>query len=131
MNPIPSNYADLLERPLFGHLGTVKPDGTPQVTPIWFQYDGELLYFTTATNRAKYAFMRANPNVALSVNDPEQPYRYIEVRGVVESLDPDEGGAQFDALAARYGLPLRASQLDDLPQRVRVVVRPVHCTFQG
>lgn len=69
MTTIPPRYADLLERPLFGHLGTVRPDGTPQVTPMWFTYDGELLYFTTATNRAKYAQMRANPNVALSVND--------------------------------------------------------------
>lgn len=131
MNPIPTSYTDLLERPLFGHLATVRTDGTPQVTPMWFTYDGERLYFTTATNRAKYSQMRANPNVALSVNDPDQPYRYLEVRGVVEAMDPDENGAQFDELAERYGLPLRAAQLDDLPQRVRVVVRPVRCTFQG
>ena len=131
MTPIPAQFTDLLERPLFGHLGTVKPDGTPQVTPIWYVYDGELLYLSTATNRAKYAYMRDNPNVALSVNDPDQPYRYLEVRGVVERMEPDEDGRQFDELAARYGLPLKAAELDDLPQRVRVVIRPVHCTFQG
>jgi PPOX class probable F420-dependent enzyme len=101
---IPASHADLLERPLFGHLGTVKADGGPQVTPVWFHWDGELLSFTTSTLRAKCKHMMRNPNVAFSVLDPAQPYRYLEVRGTVERIDPDPGADFFFELADVYGL---------------------------
>lgn len=130
MSVIPESHLDLLERPLFGHLGTVKADGTPQVTPVWFLWDGESLSFTTSTPRAKYKHMAKNPHIALSVNDPDQPYRYLEVRGTVERFDPDPEGAFFFTLADRYGLDFDRNGLDDAPYRVRVVVRPVHATFQ-
>jgi PPOX class probable F420-dependent enzyme len=130
MSTIPASHLDLLERPLFGHLGTVKADGAPQVTPVWFQWDGEFLSFTTSTQRAKYRHMEKNPAVALSVNDPEQPYRYLEVRGTVERMEPDTDGDFFFVLAERYGLAIDRGGLDDAPYRVKVVVRPSHCTKQ-
>lgn len=128
---IPATHADLLERPLFGHLGTVKADGGPQVTPVWFHWDGELLSFTTSTLRAKCKHMMRNPNVAFSVLDPAQPYRYLEVRGTVERIDPDPGADFFFELADVYGLKMGRADLDDIPYRVRVVVRPTHTTQQG
>jgi PPOX class probable F420-dependent enzyme len=130
MSVIPASHLDLLERPLFGHLGTVKADGAPQVTPVWFVWDGEFLSFTTSTQRAKYRHMEKNPAVALSVNDPEQPYRYLEVRGTVERIEPDTDGAFFFTLAERYGLDMDRGPLADAPYRVRVVVRPTHATKQ-
>ncbi|MFE9425711.1 PPOX class F420-dependent oxidoreductase [Kitasatospora sp. NPDC006697] len=130
MSVIPDSHRDLLERPLFGHLGTVKADGTPQVTPVWFVWDGEFLSFTTSTQRAKYKHMAANPHIALSVNDPEQPYRYLEVRGTVERFDPDPEGDFFFTLAERYALDIARDGLGDAPYRVRVVVRPTHTTQQ-
>lgn len=125
---IPASHQDLLERPLFVHLATIRPDGAPHVNPMWATWDGEFLHFTTSTRRAKHRELVADPHVAVSVNDPEQPYRYLEVRGVVERIEPDPTGAFFFELAARYGLEI--DELGDAPFRVRVVVRPTHTTSQ-
>jgi PPOX class probable F420-dependent enzyme len=84
MVAIPQGYETLFERPLYGHLATTRPDGSPQVNPMWFDWDGELLRFTHTTKRQKYRNVTANPNVAMSISDPDNPYRYLEVRGVVE-----------------------------------------------
>src|ERR1700712_564899 len=80
---IPDQLRDLLDRPLFADLATVREDGTPQVNPMWFAWDGELLRFTHTNFRRKYRNITANPAVAISIVDPRDPYRYIEVRGVV------------------------------------------------
>ena len=66
MVAIPEEYESLLERPVFGHLATVRPDGRPQVNPMWFDWDGELLRFTHTTKRQKYRNIAANPDVAMS-----------------------------------------------------------------
>jgi PPOX class probable F420-dependent enzyme len=131
VSEIPASHRDMLERPLFGHLATVKADGAPQVTPVWFHWDGEFLAFTTSTLRRKYHHMVGNPNVALSVNDPEQPYRYLEVRGTVERIEPDASADFFFTLAERYGLAMGRGDLDDAPHRVKILVRPTHTTQQG
>ncbi|HEY5836779.1 PPOX class F420-dependent oxidoreductase [Streptomyces sp.] len=131
MTEIPASHRDMLERPLFGHLGTVKPDGTPQVTPVWYVWDGEFLSFTTSTLRRKYHHVVANPSVSLSINDPLQPYRYLEVRGTVERIEPDTDADFFFELAARYELGMGRGDLNDTPYRVRIMVRPTHTTQQG
>ncbi|MFD1934437.1 PPOX class F420-dependent oxidoreductase [Nonomuraea mangrovi] len=129
MSVIPDSHLDLLTRPLFAHLATLMPDGTPQVTPVWTIWDGKLLRFTTTTDRRKGRNAAARPTVALSVNDPDAPYRYLEVRGVVERIDPDPEGAFFDVLARRYGLDYEAP-VGDAERRVVLVVRPTRCTKQ-
>lgn len=126
---IPTSHTDLLTRPLYGHLATLMPDGTPQVTPVWSIWDGEFLRFTTTTDRQKGRNAAARPHLSISINDPEQPYRYLEVRGQVERIDPDPDGAFFDVLAKRYGLPYDAP-VGDAPRRVVVVLRPTRCTSQ-
>ncbi|UGT41878.1 PPOX class F420-dependent oxidoreductase [Nocardia yamanashiensis] len=126
---IPDSHTDLLTRPLFAHLATLNPDGTPQVTPIWQVYDGEFIRFTTTTNRAKHRNTAADPNVAVSINDPDAPYRYLEVRGVIERIEPDPEGDFFDVLARRYGLPYDRP-VPDHPRRVVLVMRPTHATYQ-
>ena len=85
MVDIPEGYETLLERPLYGHLATTRPDGSPQVNPMWFDWDGELLRFTHTTKRQKYRNVTANPNVAMSISDPDNPYRYLEVRSICTS----------------------------------------------
>jgi len=74
MVDIPQGYGTLLERPLYGHLATTRPDGGPQVNPMWFDWDGELLRFTHTTKRQKYRNIAANPRVAMSISDPDNPY---------------------------------------------------------
>lgn len=121
---IPESHRDLLERPLFGHLATMRPDGQPQANPMWFLWDGEVLAFTTTTTRQKYRNAAHEPRVAISINDPDQPYRYLEIRGIIERIDPDPEGAFFDVLARRYGLPGYEPPVGDAADRVILVVRP-------
>jgi PPOX class probable F420-dependent enzyme len=126
---IPDEYADLLDRPLFGHLATVRPDGTPQVNPMWFSWDGTHLRFTNTTRRQKHRNVTAEPRIAMSVNDPDRPYRYLEVRGRVERIEPDPEAAFFAELAKRYGLELDGPP-GDAAERVVFVVRPEAVSYQ-
>lgn len=123
MSEIPDGYEELLNQPNFGHLATVKPDGSPSVTPMWFDWDGELLRFTHTTRRTKLRNIEKNPRVALSVLDPERPYRYLQVQGTVESITPDPTGAFYVQLAKRYGRPDPAPP-PDAADRVVIAVRP-------
>lgn len=123
MVSIPEDMLDLLERPLYGHLATVRPDGTPQVNPMWFEWDGEVLRFTHTTQRQKYRNLKANPAVAISVIDPDNPYRYLEVRGLVEDVVPDPEATFYLHLNDRYDGPLTGTPAD-APYRVIFVVRP-------
>lgn len=102
---IPDDLADLLERPLYGSLGTVRPDGTVQVNPMWFEFDGERVRFTHTTFRAKYRNLQHNPSMSLLVTDPGNPQRYLEVRGALAQVIPDPSGAFFVRLGQRYGDP--------------------------
>jgi PPOX class probable F420-dependent enzyme len=126
---IPDSHRDLLERPLFAHLATIRPDGQPQVNPMWFSWDGEFLCFTNTTVRYKYRNVTANPHVAVSINDPDQPYRYLEIRGVVERIDPDSAGTFFMTLADRYAMALDGPP-PDAQYRVVYVVRPTGSSSQ-
>ena len=120
---VPDGYEHLLDLPLYGHLATVRPDGTPQVNPMWFAWDGELLRFTHTTKRQKYRNIAAQPVVAMSISDPNNPYRYLEVRGVVEEIVPDPTGAFYLHLNDRYSGPLTEPPAD-AQDRVILVVRP-------
>ncbi|MCV7172999.1 PPOX class F420-dependent oxidoreductase [Mycobacterium manitobense] len=120
---VPDGYEHLLDLPLYGHLATVRPDGTPQVNPMWFAWDGELLRFTHTTKRQKYRNIAAQPAVAMSISDPNNPYRYLEVRGVVEEIVPDPTGAFYLHLNDRYSGPLTEPPAD-AQDRVILVVRP-------
>jgi PPOX class probable F420-dependent enzyme len=129
MAVIPESHRDLLERPLFAHLATIRPDGAPQVNPMWCKWDGEFLYFTNTTTRYKYRNVTANPTVSVSINDPDAPYRYLEVRGVVERIDPDPEGKFFTELADRYGMDFGGPP-GDAEHRVVYVIRPTATSKQ-
>ena len=90
----PDSHADLLEQALFAHYATVRADGAPQVNPMWFAWDPErgVIRMTHTKRRHNYRNVRREPRVALSITDPEDPYRYIQVRGVVESIEDDPTG---------------------------------------
>ncbi|RKT31211.1 PPOX class probable F420-dependent enzyme [Microbacterium sp. AG1240] len=100
---IPDDLRDLLDEPNYGALGTVRPDGSVQVNPMWFEYDGERLLFTHTTTRQKFRNLEANPSMSLMVFDPDNPYRYIEVRGRLVEATPDPEGAFYVRLGQRYG----------------------------
>ena len=100
---IPSGYAHLLELPLYGHLGTIRPDDSVQVNPMWFEYDGTNLRFTHTSKRAKYRNLQHNPAMTLSIIDPDDNYRYLELRGRLIETQPDPTGAFYVRLGQRYG----------------------------
>src|ERR1044071_3250228 len=99
---IPEKYLDLFEKKAFANLATIMPNGTPQVTPVWIDFDGTHLLVNSARGRQKDKNMKSNPAVALSLMDPDNPYRYLEVRGRVEEIT--EGGADehIDKMAKKY-----------------------------
>jgi PPOX class probable F420-dependent enzyme len=129
MTLIPATHQDLLTRPLFAHLATIRPDGTPQVNPMWFAWDGSHLRFTNTTTRRKYRNVTANPDVAVSINDPDQPYRYLEIRGRVIRIDPDPDAVFFGELADRYQLAMDGPP-GDAADRVIFLVEPNAVSFQ-
>ena len=130
MTAIPEGYDDLLIRPLFGDLATVRSDGAPAVSPMWFAWDGELLKFTHTTKRQKVRDIAHEPRIALSIIDPDNPHRYLQVRGTVESIEPDPTGAFYVTLAKRYG-QTNPSPPPDSPDRVVISVRPFTYTKRG
>ncbi|TCJ21943.1 PPOX class F420-dependent oxidoreductase [Microbacterium sp. PI-1] len=100
---IPDHLIQLLERPVYGVLGTVGRGDTAQTSPMWFEFDGDCIRFTHTTKRAKYRNLQRNPSMSFSVYDPENPYRYIEVRGRLVEATPDPTGAFYQQLSRRYG----------------------------
>lgn len=123
---VPSSHADLLERPVFCTLTTVRPDGQPQANPMWFVWDGTVIRFTHTSVRAKYRNLQHDPRAAVLVFDPDNPYRYLELRGRVTSMDADPGGSLFYALAERYGQDsgTYTPEAIDAPHRVVLVFEP-------
>lgn len=100
---VPRGYRHLLDLPLYGHLGTIRPDDTVQVNPMWFEFDGERLRFTHTTKRQKFRNLRHNPSMALSITDPDDVFRYLEVAGRLVDVVPDPEGAFYVRLQNRYG----------------------------
>jgi PPOX class probable F420-dependent enzyme len=100
---IPENLRDLIERPIFVALGTVRPDNSPQVNPMWFDYDGEFIKFTHTTKRAKFRNLQQNPAMSYMATDPDNPLRYLEVRGRLAKVEADPTGAFYVHLGRRYG----------------------------
>jgi PPOX class probable F420-dependent enzyme len=96
-------FSDLLQqKKAFAHLATLMPDGAPQVTPVWVDYrDGKVLV-NTATGRVKARNMTPGARVALSMTDPDNPYRYLQVRGVVSAVTKAGADAHIDAMAKKY-----------------------------
>lgn len=128
---IPEAFRDLFDRKAFAHLATLMPDGRPQVTPVWCDLEGEFVRINTARGRQKDRNLRRDPRVALSLMDPDSPYRYLEVRGRV--VDATEQGADehIDALARKYmGVERYPNRR---PGEVRVIfrIRPEHFTSMG
>jgi PPOX class probable F420-dependent enzyme len=102
MAGIPDSFKDLLQKKAFANVATVNADGTPQVTPVWVDYDGTHVRFNTAKGRVKDRNLRRNPAVALTVVDPDNAYRYIQVRGKVRRITENGADAHIDALAKKY-----------------------------
>jgi PPOX class probable F420-dependent enzyme len=127
---IPENFRDLFAKKVFAHLATLMPDGRPQVTPVWCDLTGDLVQINTAVGRQKDRNLVRDGRVALSLLDPDNPYRYLEVRGRV--VERTEAGADehIDRLSQKYlGTAYPYRQPGD--RRVTYRIRPEHVTSMG
>jgi PPOX class probable F420-dependent enzyme len=100
---IPDSFLPILTtKKAFAHLATVMPDGTPQVTPVWFLYDQGRFIVNTARGRVKDRNMKENGHVALSILDPDNPYSHLAVRGTITKVTEEGASANIDTMAQKY-----------------------------
>lgn len=104
MKAVPEGYRDLLkdETKAYLYLATIMPDGTPQVTPVWFSMGEKYLLINTAEGRTKDLNMQARPDVALVIQDPIDPYRYVQIRGKIAERTTEGADAHIHALSQKY-----------------------------
>jgi PPOX class probable F420-dependent enzyme len=129
---IPESHVDVLESESYGHLSTLMPDGSPQTTPVWVDHeDREYVLVNTARGRRKERNVRGDPRVAISVLDPENPYRYVSVRG--EATLTEEGAVEhIDDLARQYmGRERYPHHGEESGPRVIVRIEAEHVTTSG
>lgn len=128
---IPDKFQDLFDKRIFAGLATVMPDGAPQVTPVWIDYDGENVVFNTAEGRQKDKNLQRDRRVSLMLVDPENPYRYLEVRGTVVERTHAGADDHINKMAKKYlnqdVYPFRA------PGEVRVIykIKPERAVSMG
>lgn len=128
---IPEKYRDLFSKRAFASLATLMPDGRPQVTPVWVDLDGDHIIFNSARGRQKDKNVRRDPRVSLAIVDPENPYRYMEIRGRVVEITEHGADASIDKLAKKY---LGVDKYPyGQPNEVRVLykIQPEHTTTMG
>ena len=128
---IPEQYKDLLEKQAFGILGTLMKDGSPQVTPVWVDYDGKYVRINSAKGRVKDRNIRRDPRVAITLQDPANPYRYLEIRGRVAEITEVGADEHINKLSQKYlGKPVYPFRQ---PGEVRVVykIEPLKVSSMG
>jgi len=121
MPEVPASHVDLLEQPTFAHLATIRPDGSPQSSVMWFAWDGSRIRLTHTSTRQKFANLSREPRVALSIADPDDQYRFLEIRGTVETIVDDPGADFYRSLQRRYGMDYPVLDAD---VRVIITIRP-------
>jgi PPOX class probable F420-dependent enzyme len=122
MATIPESHSDLLTtKKAFAQLATLNADGSPQVTPVWVDFDGTHVLINTAKGRVKAKNLAREPRVAISLSDPDNPYRYLGVQGRVVDMTETGGDAHIDKMAKKYlgkeSYPFRT------PGEVRIIVK--------
>lgn len=128
MSAIPHDLEDILTKRAFAHIATIGPQGEPQSNPVWVDWDGEHIKFSQTTTRQKYRNIQRDARIAVSALDPDQPYRYLEVRGKVVRVDDDPDNAFINKMAKKY------MDADEYPyhqpgdQRIVLHVEPEHTT---
>lgn len=128
---IPEKYADILDSKSLAHIATIGPNGAPQNNPVWFDWDGSQVKFSQTKTRQKYKNLQRDSRISLSIVDPENPYRYLELRGQVSKVEEDPENEFINAMAKKY------LDKDIYPfhqpgdERVVLYVEPKHATHMG
>ena len=124
MTAIPAEFHDLFERKTFAHVVTIFPNGTPHASPVWVDYDetDDRVLVNTERHRQKARNVERNPDVAVSMLDPDDPYRYLSVTGVVEEMTTEGAREHIEQLAQRYVGGEYPSEI--VSERVLFCIRP-------
>lgn len=117
MVQIPTEFRDLLERPIVVALVTVMPDGQPQATPVWADIVDGKIRVNTVVGRTKYTNMKDRPKVSVLAIDDKNPYRWMEIRGEVTGESLEDGDAGIDKLSRDY---VGTDYTDHRPENTRV-----------
>jgi PPOX class probable F420-dependent enzyme len=128
---IPKAYRDLLTSTALAHVATIGSRSEPQSTPVWIGWDGEHIRFSQTKRQQKYCNLRRDPRIALSIVDPCNPYRYLEVRGVVVAFEDDPDRAFVDSMAQKYLGVDRYPWHQEGDEHVTIVVAPRHTSQMG
>jgi len=102
MATIPEEYLNLFQKRAFAHLATLMEDGSPQVTPVWIDFDGTYILVNSARGRVKDLNMRRDPRVAIEIIDPDDPYSYFQVQGKVVEITEEGAADHIDKMAYKY-----------------------------
>ena len=131
MDVIDPKFADILDKQGFAFIATVDEDCRPHNTPVWFEWNGEHVLISQTKSKVKYKNMNQNPHVAVSISDPDDPYRNIQIRGHVADISRDDDNNFIDALAKAY--TGADSYTYDPPgtERFIVAIAPEHVTTYG
>jgi PPOX class probable F420-dependent enzyme len=134
MSIIPESHQDLLEKPIYATVTTMMPDGQPQSTVVWFDYDGEFVRFNTARGRQKDKNLAQNNRVTFMIM--EAPFRWIEVRGIAEVITEEGGRDHIESLSRRYTGQhyyggFNTHSTPESETRVMIKVRPTKVTTVG
>lgn len=99
---IPEKYNDLLQSNALANIATIGPEGAPQNNPVWFEYDGEHIKFSQTQHRQKLRNLERDPRIAITIVDPTNPFRYVEIRGAMAKVEPDPDNAFINKMAKKY-----------------------------
>lgn len=128
----PQSHQDLLldETKAFAFLATLMPNGAPQVTPVWFSWDGDQIWINSAKGRTKDRNMRRRGDVALAIADPANPYRYIQIRGLIIEITEEGAREHINQLSKKYtGSEVYGGPADET--RVIYRIRPISVSTMG
>ncbi len=117
---IPDKYLDIFAKKAFVHLATRMPDGSPQVSPVWVDTEGDQILINSAKGRLKDRNIRADPRVGISVTDPDNPYRSLMIRGRVVKITEEGADEHIDKMAKKY------LGMDEYPYRTPTEVRVLY-----
>lgn len=132
MDEIPPDFWDLFDDTTIAHVTTLLPDGAPHTSPVWIDYDEEAnrVLVNTERGRRKEKNVRQDPRVAVSMTDPENPYRYLLIRGVVDTVTTDGAREHIDTLAHRY-MDVESYPSNIETERVILSIEPVHVSHSS
>ena len=133
MEKIPETHQDMIEDDVkaIAYLATIMPNGTPQLTPVWFNVEGEYFVINSAVGRTKDRNIRARPDVALTITDPESAYRYIQIRGVVVEIIEENALEHIHKLAGKYMGTATFQDLNPADKRVKFKIKPINVNAFG